>query len=37
VVLSDDPRRVAGSRIGQSDILATVIDGQLVHGHWPGN
>jgi len=37
VVLSDDPRRVAVSRIGQIEVLATAAAGQLVHGHWPGS
>jgi hypothetical protein len=36
VVLSDDPRRVPGRQIGQIEVLATAIAGQLVHGAWPG-
>jgi predicted amidohydrolase YtcJ len=34
-VLRDDPRRVPGSRIGQIEVLATAVGGQLVHGDWP--
>ena len=36
VVLSDDPRGVPGRQIGQIEVLATAIAGQLVHGAWPG-
>jgi len=36
VVLSDDPRGVPGRQIGQIEVLATAIAGQLVHGDWPG-
>jgi predicted amidohydrolase YtcJ len=34
-VLSADPRRVPGSQIGQIEVLATAVGGQLVHGDWP--
>jgi hypothetical protein len=34
-VLSADPRRVPGARIGQIEVLATAVGGQLVHGDWP--
>jgi hypothetical protein len=34
-VLSADPRRVPGGQIGQIEVLATAVGGQLVHGAWP--
>jgi hypothetical protein len=34
-VLSADPRQVPGARIGQTQVLATAVGGQLVLGDWP--